>query len=131
MCVCVLTHPCMQVWKPMTIFSLADHLISDTWPLLLHLGLSALAKLIGKYIPGTLLSLPHSTRATSEHHCGFYVGNEDLKSGPHVCVASVLPTEPSPQPLPLDCKFDSYFNSPFEDLGVSTDPRQRSFLLNL
>lgn len=29
-CVCVLTHPCMQVWKPMTIFSLADHLISDT-----------------------------------------------------------------------------------------------------
>lgn len=29
---------------------------------------------------------------------GFYVGTGDLNSSPHACMASALPTEPSPQP---------------------------------
>ena len=31
--------------------------------------------------------------------CGFYMGARDLNLGPHACTASILPTEPSPQPL--------------------------------
>lgn len=98
---CVVGGQCIRMCQSQMYSLVTLYLTFLEQSLSLHLELTHLAGLTGQHVPGVLLTMSpqHWSYSCMPPHAAFYIDAGDLNLGPHVCVAGILLTEPSPQTL--------------------------------